>query len=490
MKKFLLSLASVVMFASAASATTVYFENTANWSDVNAYCWDPEVAGWPGTAVTTTVEASGRTFYAYEVPGAQQNIIFNNGGDSGKTKNLKVVDGAVYSAANTTSIDPIGSIANGVFTPAGEVVVEYATLYVPASDWQFDVCNIYSWDPVLFGSWPGAAMTKTTVDGTAYWSIKIDKREIDGVTVGGWKLNAGAGKDESDNVTNGTVFKDGYAYSLNGTSTEVGGGDQPGPGPEVTPLYLLGASTGWAPAASNQMTGDAEGNYTISLPTLIGEFKITSDFVDGQWNDDLTFSACQELELGTEYTCKSAIPAMANMSIAGLGAKDVTVSFNIDTKVIKVTGTAITEVVTKYFIKGNFYDAAWPSDELVKNAEGLYSATITPTTEACSFIVYKTNDGVEAAWYKGVEAVVGQTVTMSTDGSDATVSLEAGKEYVFTFDPETLALTVDKTSGVADIEAAEELPAVYYNLQGVRVANPENGLYLEVRGNNVRKVVK
>lgn len=486
MKKFLLSLASVVMFASAASATTVYFENTANWSDVNAYCWSPEVKGWPGTAVTTTVEASGRTFYAYEVPGAQQNIIFNNGGDSGKTKDLKVVDGAVYSAANATSIDPIGSIANGVFTPAGEVVIEYATIYVPVSDWDKAECNIYTWNPVLFGAWPGSAMTKTTVNGTAYWSIKIDKREIDGVTVGGWKLNGDG--EESENNEKGTVFQDGYAYSLDGTSTEVGGGDDPQPG--VTPLYVCGSISNWATSDAYKMTGNAAGEYTIHLDKLVGEFKITTDVVNGKWNDDLTFSAKTTLTLGEEYECVSG-GALPNMSVAGLGATDVTVNFNINTKMIKVTGTPIAEVVTKYYIKGDFRDLSWPSVEMVQGSDNLYHATIIPHVAECNFVVCKTNDDVEAACYKGATAVVGETVTLQNDkGGNATVTLTPLHTYDFVFNPETLELTVDQTSGVADIEAADELPAVYYNLQGVRVANPENGLYLEVRGNNVRKVVK
>lgn len=35
----------------------------------------------------------------------------------------------------------------------------------------------------------------------------------------------------------------------------------------------------------------------------------------------------------------------------------------------------------------------------------------------------------------------------------------------------------------------EDAPAVYYNLQGIRVANPENGIYIVKKGNKVSKVV-
>lgn len=44
-------------------------------------------------------------------------------------------------------------------------------------------------------------------------------------------------------------------------------------------------------------------------------------------------------------------------------------------------------------------------------------------------------------------------------------------------------------SAVATIEADDvNAPVVYYNLQGQRVANPENGLYIRVQGNKVEKI--
>lgn len=44
-------------------------------------------------------------------------------------------------------------------------------------------------------------------------------------------------------------------------------------------------------------------------------------------------------------------------------------------------------------------------------------------------------------------------------------------------------------SGLATIVADENAPVEYYNLQGVRVANPENGLYIRRQGSKVEKVV-
>lgn len=44
-------------------------------------------------------------------------------------------------------------------------------------------------------------------------------------------------------------------------------------------------------------------------------------------------------------------------------------------------------------------------------------------------------------------------------------------------------------SGVANVGADENAPAVYYNLQGVKVENPSNGIFIEQRGKSVRKVM-
>jgi len=45
------------------------------------------------------------------------------------------------------------------------------------------------------------------------------------------------------------------------------------------------------------------------------------------------------------------------------------------------------------------------------------------------------------------------------------------------------------STGIEDIVVDENAPVEYYNLQGVRVANPENGLYIRRQGNKATKVL-
>lgn len=57
------------------------------------------------------------------------------------------------------------------------------------------------------------------------------------------------------------------------------------------------------------------------------------------------------------------------------------------------------------------------------------------------------------------------------------------------FDTEAMTLTVnDVTAGIDGVNTVTGLTPVYYTLQGIEVANPGPGLYLERRGTTVRKV--
>lgn len=54
----------------------------------------------------------------------------------------------------------------------------------------------------------------------------------------------------------------------------------------------------------------------------------------------------------------------------------------------------------------------------------------------------------------------------------------------------TFSGKLDNTTGLDDIEAVDaDAPVEYYNLQGVRVADPTPGLYIRRQGNNVSKVI-
>lgn len=62
------------------------------------------------------------------------------------------------------------------------------------------------------------------------------------------------------------------------------------------------------------------------------------------------------------------------------------------------------------------------------------------------------------------------------------------KGYTFEADGDNLKIAEASTTGIEGVEADENAPVEYYNLQGVRVANPENGIFIRRQGAKVEKV--
>lgn len=87
----------------------------------------------------------------------------------------------------------------------------------------------------------------------------------------------------------------------------------------------------------------------------------------------------------------------------------------------------------------------------------------------------------------------GKISTDSTD--DRQWSVEADGDYIVTVN--TIADTIsidgdnDQTTGIEDVTMTnvDDMTPVYYNLQGTLVANPSNGVFIKVVGNNVSKVI-
>ena len=76
------------------------------------------------------------------------------------------------------------------------------------------------------------------------------------------------------------------------------------------------------------------------------------------------------------------------------------------------------------------------------------------------------------------------------DASAANSWKLAAGTYLFTIDFESKTVRVDLSDGVENIEVTEEEEVEYYNLQGVKVANPSNGVYIRVINGKATKVVK
>ncbi len=129
---------------------------------------------------------------------------------------------------------------------------------------------------------------------------------------------------------------------------------------------------------------------------------------------------------------------------------------------------------------------------------GIFSGGVDFRTYKTSTITISATDAkITSIAFTGGKASASQlTVDNGTLTGQAWVPADANavNSVVFTTTATTNIETITVNyelagSGVEDIIANDNAPVEYYNLQGVRVANPENGLYIRVQGNKASKVL-
>ncbi len=154
---------------------TIYAIDKTGWDTLYAYGWadnQPEVlGGWPGTAMTSTVEIDGQTYKTAPFAGAgvDYNLIFNNN-DASQVEGLTVPAGKdLYVEVTATEITVLP-------TPG----VKYHKIYIDdRTGWEnLYVYAYYDGAPSIFGGWPGALAKETeTVDGITYKVLTAEETE-------------------------------------------------------------------------------------------------------------------------------------------------------------------------------------------------------------------------------------------------------------------------------------------------------------------------
>ena len=82
------------------------------------------------------------------------------------------------------------------------------------------------------------------------------------------------------------------------------------------------------------------------------------------------------------------------------------------------------------------------------------------------------------------------------EGDEIVLNASHNTLSFYACDPETgshsktVTYQLAVATGVDEINAADASEVVYFNLQGVRVANPENGTYIRVTNGKADKVMK
>jgi hypothetical protein len=316
------------------------------------------------------------------------------------------------------------------------------------------------------------------------------------------------------------------------------GGKEEVSGPEH--VYLIGDIDGnaWSTTASPEMVKSSTGNVYSVKATIavadkaeVGYFSMitalapdwnTKDDVAGV-NDSDRYGAATQNEAVTLGTASKVVKFAANVDASGANSWAVapgTYSFVFDFDAMTMTVTAEGDdngeeevnAPEQVYLMGTF--TGWDTSKgvaMTKNGNIYTIDDITLTTDGdYSYFTLVTKLG--SNWDEVNEgdrygaATKDELITMSQDGT-ATASVvkypvnvsvsgalswkfaSNNNRYAVTFDYAKMTISLALLSGVESIEA-DDAEAVYFNLQGVRVNNPEKGIFIRVANGKSSKVVK
>ena len=380
--------------AKAADTTmTIYFQNNWLWSDVKIYYWGSSGTnpGWSGYSMTFYENDGTYDVYKYDVPTDVTGIIFNGTGSNGFEQSVDITsgwsDGLCYSMIwdGTKNVQTSDKYVVADWTPSTETKTIYYT-----GSWT----NAYYWNSehssYFMVTWPGTAMTEVA-DGVYAIDVSVDAD----------KIIFNDGSNQTDNLS---IPTDGKNYYNNGTW------DTYTPTVVTTTYYVAGTDGlcgGSWDAAGDAMTLNQEtGLYEITFEDVIAkdepyEFKVTQ----GDWD--------------LEYWGDNG----QNYKVSVTETSDVTITFNADTKEIKVGTTPVSggntddDTITVYFRN----DWLWP-EVYVHYWNDSQGTTWPGVKMTATGETYTTNDGARDIYSAEIPADVTGIIFNGPNNEDNSIT--------------------------------------------------------------------
>lgn len=532
MKKLLLLAASALLAGSAFADTWALVGSFTNWGD------NPIQFTGTGDVLTCNVPKLTSGFkvvpiengninwnYQYSVKDSQTIIEEgetytltprNNGDD---LPNMELGDGIVSINDAVVSWNP----SNAEFKITGTVVEGLPDLYVAGS--------FNNWiDPGKDGS---VLMTENNGIYTATFDLGNSGDVEFKISGAGWS-NQYAGsltitKDEalvlipvSDGANLKTTLTGTQTLTFNYNTKGITFGDPALTNNPVQPMdwRVVGAYTALLPDGkdwnfdlSTQLT-ENNGVYSGKIENLTSDFKIVNTAYD---NWDFAYTTAQKIEIGKPYTLE-IIPGDVNISFAipVQSVKNATVTWNPETYSMTITA-AESDIVKGYpvlYVVGGFAltdTGGWiaPGEEgtvKMNEVDGVYTAIVNLGDE--EGVEFKLAGSGWSNQIAGGVAISYQPATVQEGGDNLWTELTGEQTLVFDYSAMEMYF-VDPNAGSDDeggnggsteepgdgptvgIDSinASNAPVMYFNLQGQRVINPQNGIYIRKQGNTTSKII-
>ncbi len=377
------------------------------------------------------------------------------------------------------------------------------------------VAPLYITGANVGGNWNPANAAEFDFDGTNY-TIVLDETASEfkiSTSKGTWdEFNAGNlavdGAVKNGVAVNLSVNKDGANIVLPwaGEWTITVAGDlstltattsTPNPAFPAT-VYMVGFNGAWDPANPLEIAGE-NGVYTVEGVEFTNiEFKISTS--KGDW-DDFNAGAydatSNPIAIGEAVALKKGDQ---NIKISATGTYDVT----IDLENLTITLTAKIEYPEVIYAIGDIDGLGWSTNEgvaLAHTENGVYEGefVVDDSNNGFGYFQFATTlganwDAVNAGTRYGAtennqEVVANVIYNMTNNWGSGTQSwqCEAGSCKV-RVDIVNNTMQILEFTGVEGVEFDKNAPVEYYNLQGVKVENPENGTFIKVQGKKSTKV--
>ena len=435
--------------------------------------WTPSETIYPGDNVTITATAVGQP------ENSSIQITIDGTTTTGTTANWVAGEAGNYTvkvACVDSNLQELGSTEQTLKVTA--ITSEWG-IYLDKASTKWTNANLYTWDAnntTYTGTWPGNAMGVTTVNGTEYYYSLIrnaktinlifnngTEQTVDITGISGesfFKLTTknGEGKWQVEKVENST----GGGEEEEETETLVFNVTVPA-GTEN--CYIVGSFNEWGKFVAMEKAGD--NNFTVSIDNL------------------------KKSEVKYKYTCGEGWDYVEMQADKVTDVQDRSYTANDVVAAWKSTPSTTVTYPEKVYIVG--HDNAWdPAKPLeISGTDGVY--TIDNVTFVNTGFKMSTQKGSWDAFNAGVlyvqNAIVNEEATI-TKGSSDDSKISATGTFNLTIDLVNMTfLAIDPLTVAIEEVATDNAPIEYYNLQGVKVANPENGIFIKKQGSKTTKVV-
>lgn len=254
---------------------------------------------------------------------------------------------------------------------------------------------------------------------------------------------------------------------------------------DINSLYFASIKGGEAIVKTVKVTTE---NYTGNIAvesdnTSITVAKSSYTLAEAAEGIEITFNGT---ETSGDYT------AVITFSAGSLTAEVECVGFTSSATGAQDDPFTVSDVVgLKSTYKGPYYVTGKISAKCAANAkDGVLQTT---ETVAASNIVLEgeNNDIIAVQLPSNSEVRKTLNIVDNEDNVGKTIVIKGSLEDYFEAPGVKNPQYVSGLQGIEDVEFDENAPAVYYNLQGVRVENPTEGLYIRVQnGRSTKELVK